>query len=156
VVDHSTFTGNLALGSVAGAVLGSGGGALTSYGGSTLTVTSSTFASNRLQDPVADGGGGSGGALDCQVFGDLAHASSTLTVAGCSFSGNQAIGGNGAPGGDGGQGNGGAISLGGPGSTSASVTGSSFTDNLARSGDGDAGGGSGALSFGGAINNFSA
>src|SRR5262249_4827298 len=121
----------------------------------TMSVTSSTFDSNLAQGTLGIAGS-SGGAIDCEFTGHLAAASSTLTVDLSTFTGNQSIGGPVAPGVYGNQGNRGAIAIERPGSTSATVTGSSFSGNLARSADGGAGGGSANISFGGAINNFSA
>jgi hypothetical protein len=154
-IDHSTFTGNQSFSAGNSPVYGASAGAVTDYGGSTMTVTSSTFDRNLAQGTLGIAGS-SGGAIDCEFTGHLATESSTLIVDRCTFTGNQSIGGPVAPGVDGNQGNGGAIAIEGPGSTSATITGSTFSGNLARSADGGAGGGSANLSFGGAINNFSA
>ena len=141
VLDHSTFTGNQATTSLgAGPVIIHGnavGGAVKITGGSQGTVSHTTFAGNLARGGNgADGGPGQkGGDAGFGVAGALENAyyslvgpsaSSTMTVAYCTFLSNRAIGGTGGTGGTGGAGGNGRGGVGGvisnAGGTSRSAT----------------------------------
>jgi hypothetical protein len=176
VLDHSTFTGNQAT-----AVLGAGpilphgnavGGAVKITGGSRATVSHTTFANNLARGGNgADGGPGQNGgnagfgvagALENAYYGLVGpSASSTMTVAYCTFVSNRALGGAGGAGGTGGAGGNGGGGVGGVISNAGSnltISHSTFLGNQClggRGGDGDGGGsgGAGGVGQGGAINN---
>src|SRR5262249_46919306 len=161
VLDHSTFTGNQATASLgAGPVIIQGnavGGAVKSAGGSQATVLHSTFAGNLARGGNgADGGPGqNGGDAGFGVAGALENAyysfvgpsaSSTMTVAYCTFLANRALGGTGGTGGTGGAGGNGR---GGPGGAISNAGGtltvshSTFIGNQSLAGHGGQAGASG-------------
>ena len=176
VLDHSTFTGNQAT-----AVLGAGpvlihgnavGGAVKITGGSQATVSHTTFAGNLARGGNgADGGPGQkGGDAGFGVAGALENAyyslvgpsaSSTMTVAYCTFLSNRALGGTGGTGGTGGAGGNGRGGVGGVISNAGSnltISHSTFLGNQSlggRGGNGGVGGngGAGGPGQGGVINN---
>jgi hypothetical protein len=176
VLDHSTFTGNQATTSLgAGPVVIQGnavGGAVKNTGGSRATVLHSTFAGNLARGGNGADGGPSqkGGDAGFGVAGAVENAfyslvgpsaSSTMTVAYCTFLANRALGGTGGAGGAGGAGGngrggpGGAISNAG---STLTISHSTFLGNQSLGGHGGNGGvggngGAGGAGSGGAINN---
>src|SRR5262249_43970973 len=100
-----------------------------------------------------------GGAIQAQRVGLLASAAPTLTVAHCSFTGNQVTVSAAGTGAAAGQSNGGALDV--EDGTVATVSHSTFDGNRALGGAGGGGsaggaGGAGGATFGGAIANASA
>ena len=176
VLDHSTFTGNQAT-----AMLGAGpviihgnavGGAVKITGGSQATVSHITFAGNLARggngadggpgQKGGDGGFGVAGALENAYYSLVGpSASSTMTVAYCTFLSNRALGGTGGTGGTGGAGGNGRGGVGGVISNAGSnltISHSTFLGNQSlggRGGDGGVGGngGAGGPGTGGVINN---
>jgi hypothetical protein len=129
-LSNDVFSDNVSLGSSGNGVKG---GAIANFKSGSLTVTDSAFLNNR-----ADGiGKGSGWAEGGAIYSDRDGPS--VTVTGCTFTGNQAIGGNGGVlpfGGFGlGDASGGAIHVEGTSST-LTVIGSAFTGNQAMAGSG--------------------
>ena len=176
VLDRSTFTGNQATASLgAGPVLIHGnavGGAVKITGGSQGTVSHSTFAGNLARGGNGadggpgqngrDGGFGVAGALENAYYSLVGpSASSTMTVAYCTFLSNRAHGGTGGTGGTGGAGGNGRGGVGGVISNAGSnltISHSTFLGNQSlggRGGDGGVGGngGAGGPGQGGVINN---
>jgi hypothetical protein len=161
-VCNSVFTNNVACGgsSTDPITEGSAGGAIDSQGPS-LFVTGSTFSNNNASGPATGTGEANGGAINtsssttiaCSTFtGNSALGRTTnggaiaageneylytppMTVSGCTFASNEAVGANGANDftiSSGGEGLGGAIfSL-----AQLTITGSSFKNNLAQGGNG--------------------
>src|SRR4029079_16642734 len=176
VLDHSSFTGNQAPASLgAGPVIIHGnavGGAVKITGGSQGTVSHSTFAGNLARGGNGadggpgqngrDGGFGVAGALENAYYSLVGpSASSTMTVAYCTFLSNRANGGTGGTGGTGGHGGNAGGGVGGVISNAASnltISHSTFLGNQSlggRGGDGGLGGngGAGGPGQGGVINN---
>src|SRR5262245_57889571 len=175
VLDHSTFTGNQATASLgAGALINQGnavGGAVKSTAGGQATVLHTTFEGNLARGGNgADGGPGQkggdagfgvSGALENAYYGIVGpSASSTMTVAYCTFLANRTLGGTGGAGGAGAAGGNGR---GGPGGAISNAGGtltishSTFLGNLSLGGNGGNGGvggngGAGGPGTGGAIN----
>jgi hypothetical protein len=127
---NDVFSDNVSLG-------GSGnianGGAIANFKTGSLMVSNSTFLNNRADGSVKGANSAVGGA----IFSD--KNAPNVTVTGCTFTGNQAIGGNGGklPSGSFqlGAANGGAISVEGP-SLTLTVSDSTFTGNEAIAGSG--------------------
>jgi hypothetical protein len=176
LLDHSTFTGNQAT-----AVLGAGpvlihgnavGGAVKITGGSQGRLSHVTFAGNLARGGNGTHGGpgqngrdagfGVAGALENAYYSLVGpSASSTMTVAHCTFLSNRALGGTGGTGGTGAAGGSGRGGVGGVISNAGSnltISHSTFLGNQSlggRGGDGGAGGngGAGGPGQGGVINN---
>jgi hypothetical protein len=176
VLDDSTFTGNQATAMLgAGPVLIHGnavGGAVKITGGSQATVSHTTFAGNLARggngvdggpgQKGGDGGFGVAGALENAYYSLVGpSASSTMTVAYCTFLSNRALGGTGGTGGTGGAGGAGRGGVGGVISNAGSnltISHSTFLGNQSlggRGGNGGEGGngGAGGPGQGGVINN---
>jgi hypothetical protein len=175
VVERGTFTGNqvtTVLGIGPGIPGTSLAGAIGSAAGSQATVLYSTFDSNLARgghganggpgQNGSNGGFGVGGAISNDATSFLVpFATSTMTVAQCTFLGNQAIGGAGGTGGNGGSGGSGSNGPGGAinnGGSTLTVTDSTFLGNQSLGGNGGNGGvggngGAGGNGSGGAIQN---
>jgi hypothetical protein len=128
---NDLFWENVSLGSTGDG--GPKGGAIACFGSGALTVTNSNFLDNRADGSVKNSQWAEGGAIFSNRDGP------SVTVSGCAFTGNQAIGGNGGvlpPGSFGvGDASGGAIHVEGNSST-LTVVDCTFTDNRASAGNG--------------------
>jgi hypothetical protein len=128
---NDIFWENVSLGSTGDG--GPKGGAIACFGSGALTVTNSTLLDNRADGSVKNSQWAQGGAIFSNRDGP------SVTVSGCAFTGNQAIGGNGGvlpPAGFGvGDASGGAIRVEGSSST-LTVVDCTFNDNRAIAGNG--------------------
>jgi hypothetical protein len=128
---NDVFSDNVSLG--ASGDVGPKGGAIANFKTGSLTVSNSTFLNNRADGSIKGGLWAVGGA----IYSD--RDAPSVTVTGCTFTGNQAIGGNGGVNPTGsfqlGSANGGAISVEGP-SLTLTVIDSTFTGNEAIAGSG--------------------
>jgi hypothetical protein len=135
---NDVFSDNVSLGASGN---GPNGGAIANFKTGSLTVSNSTFLNNRADASVKGGSWALGGA----IYSD--RDASSITLTGCTFTGNQAIGENGGvlPSGSFtlGSANGGAIAIPGPPVQepvlTLTVIDSTFTGNEAIAGSGGSG-----------------